>query len=72
MPRIPALAHWINTILTTAMPTLSPWTARRLTDWLVSILLMQSITTRVVAWGCALGVSPAAHAASHERRLRRT
>ncbi|MBM7846769.1 transposase [Herpetosiphon giganteus] len=72
MPSIPALAHWINTILLTAMPTLSPWTARRLTDWLVSILLMQSITTRVVAWGCALGVSTAAHAASHERRLRRT
>lgn len=72
MPSIPALAHWINTILLTAMPTLSPWTARRLTDWLVSILLMQSITTRVVAWGCALGLSTAAHAASHERRLRRT
>ena len=72
MPSIPALAHWINTILRTAVPTLSPWTARRLTDWLVSILLMPSITTRVVAWGCALGLSTAAHAASHERRLRRT
>ncbi|ABX03742.1 transposase IS4 family protein [Herpetosiphon aurantiacus DSM 785] len=72
MPSIPALAQWINTILLTAVPTLSPWTARRLTDWLLSILLMPSITTRVVAWGCALGLSTAARAASHERRLRRT
>ncbi|GAA5528330.1 hypothetical protein [Herpetosiphon gulosus] len=72
MSSIPALTHWINTILITAVPTLSSWTARRLTDWLVSILLMQSITTRLVAWGCALGLSTAAHAASHERRLRRT
>ncbi|KPL90448.1 transposase [Herpetosiphon geysericola] len=72
MLSIPALTAWINTILLTAVPTLSPWTARRLTDWRVSILLMQSITTRVVAWGCALGLSTAARAASHERRLRRT
>ena len=70
MSNIPSLLAAVETLLTTAVPWLAPWTQKRLRDWLVAMLIGQSVVMRTAAHTLHL-VFPAASAASHERRLRR-
>ena len=67
---LPSLLAAVETLIHTALPWHCPWLKRCLRDFIVAILVGQTVVIRTLA-ATLQSIDPAASAASHERRLRR-